>query len=92
MMWPKTTCSIRARGGPRSPAALVPLALALVLCVQPARAASDEDTADGWKKVIAYARCALNVFRAVTPTDWTVAFLDCGRLYLEEPTLPGGQP
>ena len=84
-MWPKISCSTRA------PAALVALALAVSLCVAPARAAvGDDDTSDGWKKVLAFAHCALNVFRAVTPGDWMVAALDCGRLMMEEPTYPGG--
>ena len=75
----------------RGPAALVALALAASLCVSPARAAvGDDGGAEGWKKVLAFARCAINVFRAVTPTDWMVATIDCGRLMLDEPTYPGG--
>jgi len=77
--------SIRGR-----PAAIVTLALVLSMCVQPARAAGGDDTDEGWKKVLSFARCALNVFRAMTPTDWMVATLDCGRLMMEEPTYPGG--
>ena len=86
-----TTRSIR--GGPGSAgstATLVAIALTVSLLAPPARAASGGDTDEGWKKVVAFARCAVNVFRAVTPADWTVAFLDCTRLYLEEPALPGG--
>ena len=83
----------RIRG---APGALAMLVLLTSLLVTPARAGDQvqgDDTDDGWKKVLAYGRCALNVFRAVTPVDWTVAFLDCGRLYLEEsPTPVGGRP
>jgi len=86
------TRGIRGRPGFAGAAALVMLTLTLSLGAQPARADGGDDTADGWKKVIAFARCALNVFRAVTPTDWMVAATDCGRLVLEEPTWPGGQP
>ena len=71
---------------------LVTLALAVALLAAPARAADpgDGQTDEGWKKVLAYARCAINVFRAVSPTDWMVATIDCGRLMLDEPTYPGG--
>jgi hypothetical protein len=75
-----------------APVALVALVLAASLCAQPARAADGEETDDGWKKVLKYARCAFNVFHAVTPTDWMVAAVDCGRLMMEEPAAPGGQP
>jgi len=84
-MSPKIVRSIRG-----APAALVTFTLALSLCVAPARAAGGDDTDEGWKKVLSFARCALNVFRAMTPTDWMVATLDCGRLMMEEPTYPGG--
>jgi hypothetical protein len=84
----------RIRGGPGGAgyrAALVMLALAASLHVAPARASeADEHTADGWKKVISFARCSFHVFRAITPTDWMVAAIDCSRLFLEEPPLPGG--
>ena len=73
-----------------APVSFVAFALALSLLVQPARASGGDDTDEGWKKVLAFARCALNVFRAMTPTDWMVATLDCGRLMMEEPTYPGG--
>ena len=88
-----STRGIRGRTGFTRPAvALVMLSLTLLLGAQPARADGADDTADGWKKVLAFARCAVNVFRAITPTDWIVATIDCGRLVLEEPTWPGGQP
>lgn len=88
------TRSIRGRPGAGVPAALVMFALVAALLAAPARAADPGggQTDDGWKKVLAFARCALNVFRAVTPTDWMVATIDCGRLMLDEPTYPGGQP
>jgi hypothetical protein len=79
-----------------APAAIVTLSLAAALLVPAGQAFADsgvEDGAeDGWKKVLQFARCAVHVFRAVTPADWSIAFLDCGRLMMEEPTLPGGQP
>jgi len=89
-----TTRSIRRRPGFAGyPASLVTLSLLAFLLAAPARAADPDDaTADGWKKVLSFAHCAVNVFRAVTPMDWTVAFLDCGRLLAEEPALPGGRP
>jgi len=88
------TRSIRGRPGFAGyPAALVTLSLLAALLAVPARAADPDDvTAEGWKKVLSFAHCAINVFRAVTPADWTVAFIDCGRLLAEEPTMPGGRP
>ena len=64
------------------------LALLLLLCVAPATRAAETDpepTADGWRKVLAYARCAFEMFKAITPTDWGAAFFDCGRTFLDEP-------
>ena len=78
----------RIRGAPGALATLALLALVLVAPARAADSAEDGDTEDGWKKVIAYARCAFNVFRAVGPTGWSVAFFDCTRLYMSEP--PGG--
>ena len=56
-----------------APGALAMLTLLLLLVVAPAARAADPDappdTADGWRKVIAYARCAFLVFAAATPTD-----------------------
>ena len=89
-----TTHSIRCGPGSAGrPAALAMLMLTAALLVPPARAAdaaTDGGTAEGWKKVLAFAHCAANVFRAATPADWAVAFTDCGRLFLEEPPWPGG--
>ena len=86
------TRSIRGRPGAGYPALLAALALTAALLAAPARAADpgDGQTDEGWKKVLAFTRCALNVFRAVTPTDWMVAAIDCGRLMMDEPTYPGG--
>ncbi len=71
------------------------LALAALLVFAPAALATDPDapdeTGDGWRKMIHYSRCALMVFGAVTPTQWAGAFLDCARLFLSEPPLPGGE-
>lgn len=45
---------------------------------------------EGWRKVLAYGRCAFAVFSAVTPVQWAAAALDCGRLYLDEPPIGEG--
>lgn len=72
--------------------ALVALAFATVVLAPSAARAADPDvpseTADGWRKVLSYSRCAFQVFRALTPTDWTSALLDCGRTFLEESPAP----
>ena len=82
------------RGGPGHagyPAALVTLSLLAALLVAPARAAEPgDDASDGWRKVLSFAHCAINVFRAVSPADWSIAIVDCGRLFAEEPPFPGG--
>ncbi len=81
------------RRAPRGPALL---ALLLVLAVAPNARAFDADGSDqtdeGWKKVLSYGRCAFEVFKAANPVEWTAAFLDCTRLFLAEPPLPGSQP
>ena len=71
-------------------AVLAILTLTASFLVAPARAAAGDDADDGWKKVLSFARCAINVFRAITPTDWMIATIDCGRLMIDEPTYPGG--
>lgn len=79
------------RRAPRAPAFL---ALLLLLSVVPATRAAEsntEPTAEGWRKVLAYARCAFEVFKAVTPVDWGTAFLDCSRTILDE-SSPGAKP
>lgn len=76
-----------------APGALAMLTLLLLIAAPAARAADPDvpgDGADGWKKVVAYTRCAFLVFVATAPTDWAVAITDCTRLYLEEPPVPGG--
>ena len=79
----------RIRG---APGALAMLTLLTLLIAAPAARAADPDsptdTADGWKKVVAYGRCAFLVFVAVTPTQWGAAIFDCTRLYIAE--SPGG--
>jgi len=85
-----TTRSIRSAHRALATLTLV-LVLGLVLARGARAADGDGQTDEGWKKVLAFARCALNVFRAVTPTDWAVATLDCGRLMIDEPSnYPGG--
>jgi hypothetical protein len=51
-----------------------------------------DDTGNGWRKVISYGRCAFGVFSAVSPVQWTAALLDCGNLFLDEPSIGGGTP
>ena len=81
----------RIRG---APGALAVLMLFASLVAPPVRAAGDAsgsgDADEGWKKVVAYAHCAFSVFRAVTPLDWSAALLTCTRLFMEEPSVPGG--
>lgn len=71
------------------------LALALSLAFAPSARATEaepaDSTEDGWKKVLAYGRCAFSVFKAVTPTEWASAFFDCGRTFLDEPSA-GAKP
>lgn len=70
------------------------LAVVTLLVVAPAARAADPDapgdTADGWRKVLAYARCALLVFFAGTPIEWSAAFADCSHTYTAEAAGPGG--
>ena len=67
------------------------LALFALLAAAPMARAADPDwpgdTDEGWRKVIAYSRCAFEVFMAITPAQWTGAFLDCGRQFLDEPPI-----
>jgi len=75
----------------RAPALLALLALLSSAAV--ARAADEvgpDETGDGWRKVIAYGRCAFAVFSAVTPAQWTAAFFDCSRTFLDEPPIGVG--
>ena len=70
------------------------LALAMLLTLAPAARATDDAGSggvdEGWKKVIAYARCAFEMFIAATPIQWTAAILDCSKQYLDEPRLRSG--
>ena len=79
------------RRQPRLPAML---ALVTLLALAPAARATDGDgpgsVDEGWKKVVAYARCAFEMFIASTPAQWTVAILDCSKQYLDEPRLRSG--
>ena len=80
----------RIRG---APGALAVFAL-LSLCLAPPAHALEpvpyDGTEDGWRKMIAYARCAFLVFTAVEPTGWAAAFFDCSRTFAAEPPAPGG--
>ena len=49
-----------------------------------------DDAEDGWRKVLAYARCTLLVATAITPPQWAGAILDCTRLYLSESSVTAG--
>jgi hypothetical protein len=72
------------------PAAIAALLLCLSLAV-PARAASEDPTdPTGWRKALAYARCAFELWRAVTPVEVAAALFDCGRMLLDEPVLGAG--
>jgi len=74
----------RIRG---APGALAVLALLSLCLAPPARALEPvpyDGTEDGWRKMIAYARCAFMVFTAVQPTSWTAAFFDCQSTYAAE--------
>ena len=77
----------------RSKAALMLFAAVMLTFVPPAAHAAEADTAgtaEGWKKVVAYAGCALAVFRSITPADWAAAVVTCSKLYLDEPASPTG--
>jgi hypothetical protein len=70
------------------------LTLLAFLTLAPRSLAADPDwpgeTGDGWRKMLAYGRCALGVFAAVTPPQWGAALVDCTRLFLSEPPLNEG--
>jgi hypothetical protein len=81
------------RGFRRAPRALAVALLLGGLCLVPIRAAhaaAGDGTDEGWKKVLKYARCVFNVFRAVTPADVMVAVFDCGMTYFDEAPGSGG--
>jgi len=76
-----------------APALFLLMLIALALAPSAARAGDPDwpdDAEAGWRKMIAYGRCALQVFVAVTPAQWSAAFMDCGRLYLDEPPAATG--
>lgn len=78
----------------RASRASVALALLACLALAPTARAFEGDpdaTADGWKKVFSYARCAFEIWKAITPAEWATAFFDCGRTIMDEPA-PGAQP
>lgn len=72
-----------------TPVAAAGLVVALMLVIAPLARAADPDvptdTADGWRNVYNYSRCAFAVLHAVTPLDWAAAAFDCVRLFLSEP-------
>ena len=80
----------RIRGAPGALALLTLVALCLAAPARAVDPAADGDSEDGWKKVIAYARCAFYVFLAGDPISSSVAFFDCARTYLNEPPMPAG--
>jgi hypothetical protein len=74
--------------------AAILLALFTLAALAPGALASGADqpdgAEDGWRKVLAYARCTLLVATAITPPQWAGAVLDCARLYLAESSLAAG--
>ncbi len=78
----------------RSRGVHVLLAAAMLTLAAPSARAADPDaptdTAEGWKKVVAYAGCAFGLFRAITPADWTAAMFTCTKLFLDEPPFTAG--
>jgi len=80
----------RIRGARRTLVLALLLGSFSLLPIGAAHAAIGDDTADGWKKVLKYARCVVNVFRAVTPADIMVAVFDCGTTFLDETSGSGG--
>lgn len=76
-----------------TPIAAAGLLVAMMLLTAPLARAADPDvptdTADGWRNVYHYSRCAFAVLHAVTPLDWAAAAFDCMRLFLSEPPTSG---
>ena len=84
----RSTCSTRR-------ATALVLAAMLTLSAPVAHAADPDvptDSIAGWQKMYAYARCAFEVFRAVSPIDWAAAMFDCTGMFLAEPPSPADQP
>ncbi len=78
----------------RRPSLPVQVALAALLSLTPSAVAfADEplgDAEESWKKVLAYAGCAIGIFVAVTPVQWGAALVNCAKQYVDEPRLTVG--
>jgi hypothetical protein len=85
--------STRNTRGTPCASASVAFLIVLMLGLTPLAHAADpdvpSDTADGWRKVVAYSQCAFAVYRAITPLDWAGAVFECARLFLSEPPDAG---
>src|SRR4051812_37951463 len=73
--------SRRICGAPVVLGTIVLLGLAGIAPVARAAPEPDGNGEYGWKNVVNYARCALLVFIASTPSSWSIAFFDCTRTY-----------
>ena len=80
----------RIRGAPRALVALVLIALCLAAPARALDPGSPDDADYGWKKVVAYSRCALLVSVAFTPGMALAAFFDCERTFEAEPPINWG--
>jgi hypothetical protein len=80
----------RIRGAPRALATIVLLVACLAAPARALDARPLDDTEEGWKKVVAYARCALIVFAAVFPGGAVAAFFGCERTFEAEPPINWG--
>ena len=80
----------RIRGAPRALALLTLLALLVVAPVRAFQPVPVGDTADGWKKVLEYARCAVLVYTAVVPAAVIGAILACHATFEAEPPINWG--
>ncbi len=81
----------RNRGAPGAFAMLMLfVALTLAPVARAADAAAPADPAEGWRKAGSYTRCALLVYRAITPVDWVTAIIDCVQLFMSEVPPAGG--
>ena len=72
----------------------VQVALVALLSLTPSAVAFADEPPDGaeesWKKVLAYASCAIGIVVAVTPVQWGAALLNCAKRYVEESRLALG--
>ena len=80
----------RIRGAPRSLATIVLLVACLAAPARAFDAGPLDDADEGWKKVLAYARCEMMVFAAVFPGGAVAAFFDCERTFEAEPPINWG--